>query len=102
VDFQEKVLKLTTEHVSRGEVRSDRVAMLTDDVLAGRGRPQRYGTNFEVRDGELKPAPIEDEANVDKLRRAVGLGSLANYACIMRAAYGSPKPPPPSSSTAAQ
>lgn len=102
VDFQEKVLKLTTDHVSRGEVRSDQVAMLTDDVLAGRGRPQRYGTNFELRDGELKPAPIEDEANVDKLRRAVGLGSLANYACIMRAAYGSPKPPPPSSSTVAQ
>src|SRR6185436_8654979 len=74
-DFQEKVLTLTTEHVRRGEVRSDQVAMLTDDLLAGRGKPQRYGTNFELRDGELRPAPMEDEANIEKLRRAVGLGS---------------------------
>jgi hypothetical protein len=88
-DFQEQVLKLTTGHVRRGEVRTDQVAMLTDDLLAGRGEPQRYGTNFEMRDGELKPAPIEDEANVEKLRRDVGLMSLANYACVIRAMYGS-------------
>lgn len=88
-DFQEKVLKLTTRHVRRGEVRSDQVAMLTDDLLAGRGKPQRYGTNFELRDGELRPAPMEDEAHVDTLRRAVGLGTLANYACVLRAMYGS-------------
>jgi hypothetical protein len=88
VDFQEKVLELTREHVRRGEVRSDQVALLTDDVLAGRGKPQRYGTNFVLRAGELQPAPMEDEANVDQRRRAIGLGSLANYACILRAAYG--------------
>ena len=91
-DFQEKVLKLTKEHVRRGEVRSDQVALLTDDLLDGRGKPQRYGTNFVLRDGELKPAPMEDEANVDKRRRAAGLGTLANYACVLRATYGSPKP----------
>ena len=91
-DFQEKVLNLTKEHVRRLEVSNDQVALLTDDVLNGRGKPQRYGTNFEWRDGELQPAPMEDEANVDKRRRAAGLGTLANYACIMRAMYGSPKP----------
>lgn len=101
-DFQEKVLKLTKEHVRRGEVRSDQVALLTDDLLDGRGKPQRYGTNFVLRDGELKPAPMEDEANVDKRRRAAGLGTLANYACVLRAMYGSPKPQKPGSSAAAQ
>jgi hypothetical protein len=86
-DFQERVLQLATEHVRRGEVRSDQVALLTDDLLAGRGKPQRYGTNFEWRDGELQPAPIEDATNVDKLRRAAGLGTLANYACVLRAMH---------------
>jgi len=90
-DFQEKVLKLTNEHVHRGEVSSAQVALLTDDLLSARGKPQRYGTNFVLRDGELKPAPMEDEANVDERRRAAGLGTLANYACILRAMYGSPK-----------
>lgn len=96
-DFQEKVLKLTTHQVRRGEVSSNDVAMLTDDLLDGRGKPQRYGTNFVLRDGELKPAPMEDEAGVDKRRRAAGLGTLANYACVLRAMYGSPKPQTPSS-----
>ena len=95
-DFQEKILALTKAHLRRGEVRSDQVAMLTDDLLAGRGKPQRYGTNFEFRDGELRPAPMEDEANVDKRRSAVGLGSLANYTCVIRAAYGSRGPVTPS------
>jgi hypothetical protein len=63
--------------------------MLTDDLLAGRGKPQRYGTNFEMRGGEWKPTPIADEANIDALRNSVGLGSLKNYACVMRAMYGS-------------
>ena len=92
LDFQKKILERVTQHVRRGEIRNDQVAMLTDDVLAGEGKPQRYGTNFELRDGELKPTPMEDEANVDNRRRAVGLGSLANYSCVLRAMYGSPEP----------
>lgn len=90
-DFQELVLKLTADHLRRGEIRSDQVAMLTDDLLTGRGKPQRYGTNFELRDGKLQPAPMEDEANVDRRRQAVGLGTLATYACVIRATYGSSK-----------
>jgi hypothetical protein len=96
-DFQERVLKLTNAHVRRGEVRGDQVATLMDDVLDGQGKPQRYGTNFEMRDGELKPSAMEDEANVDARRRAVGLGSLANNACVIRAAYGAKPAPVPGS-----
>lgn len=64
--------------------------MLTDDLLNGRGRKQRYGTNYEIRDGEWYPQPIEDEANVDARRREVGLLSLANDTCLMRALYAVP------------
>ncbi len=101
-DFQEQVLKLTEEHVRRGEVRSDQVALLTDDLLDSRGKPQRYGTNFVLLDGELKPAPMEDEANVDKRRRAAGLGTLANYACVLRAMYRTPESQIPNSSAASR
>jgi hypothetical protein len=87
-DLQEEVLELTVGHLRRGEVLSDQVAMLTDDLLNGRGRKQRYGTNYELRDGQLYPAPIEDEANVDARRREVGLLSLANDMCLARAIYG--------------
>jgi hypothetical protein len=37
---------------------------------------------------------MEDEANVDQRRRAAGLGTLANYACVIRAMYGTPAPEP--------
>lgn len=89
-DFQEKVLQLTAGHVRRGEVSSDQVATLTDDLLMGRGKKQRYGTNYDFRDGALKPHPIEDEATVDARRREVGLLSLANDLCLARAIFRAP------------
>jgi hypothetical protein len=84
-DFQEEVLKLAVPHVRRGAARSDQVATITDDLLMGRGKKQRYGTNYEIRDGQWYPAPIEDEAHVDARRREVGLLSLANDVCLWRA-----------------
>lgn len=89
-DFQEEVLKLTVGYVRRGEVRSEQVAILTDDLLTGRGKKQRYGTNYDIRDGQWHPAPIEDEVNVDARRREVGLLSLANDVCLMRALHAVP------------
>ena len=89
-DFQEHVLKLAAPYVRSGEVRADQVATLTDDLLRARGKKQRYGTQFEFHDGELRPAPIEDEANVDARRREVGLLSLANEVCLTRALFSAP------------
>ena len=89
-DFQEQVLELA---VARGEARRDQVATLTDDLLNGRGKKQRYGTNYDIRDGQWYPAPIEDEANVDVRRREVGLLTLANDVCLMRALHAVPANP---------
>jgi hypothetical protein len=89
-DFQEQILEITAAHVRRGEIRSEDVAMLTDDVLRARGRKQRYGTQFEFHDGEARPAPMEDEGRVDERRRAIGLGTLANHTCVLHVVYGLP------------
>ena len=89
-DFQEQVLKLAAPYVRSGEVRADQVATLTDDLLRARGKKQRYGTQFEFHHGEWRPAPIEDEANVDARRREVGLLSLANEVCLTRALFSAP------------
>ena len=89
-DFQEQILNLV---VARGEARGDQVATLTDDLLNGRGKKQRYGTNYEIRDGQWYPAPIEDEANVDARRREVGLLTLASDVCLVRALHAVPASP---------
>ena len=60
------------------------MAYLTDRVLVAEGKPQRYGSQFFTVDGELKPRPIEDEANVDARRKEVGLGTMAQYTKLMK------------------
>jgi hypothetical protein len=84
--FQKKCLKLM-KAAPRGEVEPQDVAYLTDRVLVGEKKKQKYGTQFEAHKGVLKPRPIEDVANVDKRRAEVGLPPLAEYLKTARANY---------------
>ena len=72
------------EAVPKGDVDGADVAYLTDRVLVGEKKPQRYGTQLEA---GFKPCPIDDEKNVDKRRATVGLGPLAEYLKTTREAY---------------
>lgn len=85
--FQKKMLKVVTRRLHAGEISGNAYALLTDRVLRAEGKPQRYGTQFDEREGNLVPAPIADPSHVDQRRRALGLISLANYACVIHAAY---------------
>ena len=60
-------------------------AYLTDRVLVNSGKKQLYGTQFYKNEkGEIVPHPIQNEKNVDKKRKQVGLESLSRYAKQMR------------------
>ncbi|MCH8148566.1 MAG: hypothetical protein IH987_11315 [Planctomycetes bacterium] len=83
--FQERCLPLLRKAVEQGEARAPDMALLTDRVLVHAGKSQRYGSQFHTVDGQLVPFPIEDEANVDALRKEVGLRPLAEYAKQLRA-----------------
>jgi hypothetical protein len=78
-EFQKQCLKLIQAAFKKGEVTGQQVAYLTDRVLVADKRNQLYGTQFQVKDGEMVPFPIEDEANVDKRRKGIGLSTLAEY-----------------------
>jgi hypothetical protein len=84
-DFQKQCLALLEAAVAAGDAEPRHLAYLHDRVAVAEQRPQRYGTQFGE-DGE--PAPIEDEANVDARRAAVGLGTMAEYREEMRRVYG--------------
>jgi hypothetical protein len=81
--FQKKCLTLM-EAAPKGDVDGADLAYLTDRVLVGEKKPQRYGTQLDT---GFKPFPIEDEKNVDKRRAAVGLAPLAEYLKDTREAY---------------
>lgn len=90
-EFQKRCLKLLEKAVKAGEASGVDLAYLTDRVLVAENKKQLYGTQFRVTDGKLEPSPIEDEANVDRRRKEVGLPSLAEYRKRMEEVYGRQK-----------
>ena len=78
-EFQAEALRLMEEAYRAGEMDGSQVAYLTDRVAVQAGRPQRYGSQFKIRDGVIVIDPIEDSATVDERRAAVGLPPLAEY-----------------------
>jgi hypothetical protein len=87
--FQENILQIFKRRLPSHDIDPGQYAMLMDRVLTTKRKPQRYGTQFEERDGDSKPYPIEDEAHVDERRHALGIMSIANYACLIRAVNSS-------------
>ena len=76
------------EAMPQGEVSPQDIAYLTDRILTGTGKKQRYGTQGVLKDGKFVLYPIEDEQHVDDRRKEIGLGPLADYVRMMEEAYG--------------
>ena len=82
--FQAEMLTEVRRRVKSRELDLQLYALLTDRVLLAQGKKQRYGTQFEVGEQGLTVRPLEDPDRVDERRRAVGLISLADYACTLK------------------
>lgn len=83
-EFQKNVLVRLEMHYPRGETRPANYAYLYDRVAASWYDPakrtlQRYGTQGDCIDGEWRELPIEDPANLDARRAAMGMISMAEY-----------------------
>ncbi|MGS1077676.1 DUF6624 domain-containing protein [Pseudoxanthomonas beigongshangi] len=90
--FQEQVLAAITPRVRSGEISRHQFILLTDRVLAGQGKPQRYGSQLLAQEGRWVPKPIEaPESEVDQRRAAMGDMPLADYICMATQMF----PPPP-------
>ena len=76
---QQAMLPLMEAAVAEGEADGSELAYLTDRVRTLEGRPQVYGTQYRMVAGEPVPFPIENEADVDTRRAAVGLEPLEAY-----------------------
>jgi hypothetical protein len=68
-----------------GEVSPTDLALLEDRVLVSDARPQRYGTQLTWAN---EFSPIDDIANLDARRAAVGLPPLSVYLCMMKGFTG--------------
>jgi len=90
-EFQKEMLPLVREAYRAHKLSGQNYALLLDRVLVKEGKPQVYGTQAKSFDkwkgNEPVLEPIEDEANVDRRRAEVGLGSLAEYLAMLKEVY---------------
>lgn len=90
--FQEQVLSAITPRVQVGEISRHQFILLTDRVLAGQGKPQRYGSQLLAQEGQWVPKPIEaPESEVDQRRKAMGEMPLADYICMATRMFPPPR-----------
>ncbi len=79
IDFQERILNHFKKLPSISE-RKKHIAFLTDRVLVNKGKKQKYGTQFyDDSEGNFTHRPIEDEKNLNKLRKEMSLEAFEEY-----------------------
>ncbi|MBP8033331.1 MAG: hypothetical protein KAZ71_01970 [Bacteroidia bacterium] len=80
-ETQEKYLPIMREAVKNGNAEASALALLEDRVALGQGKKQIYGSQLtmNVKTGMNVLSPIEDEINVNKRRKAVGLEPIEEY-----------------------
>ena len=82
-----EMLPLMQQAAKNGELDPSLYATSVDRDLINDSKKQRYGTHFNMKGGVCTVQPLEDPAHVDDLRKAVGLGTLAEYAQRLCSAY---------------
>lgn len=99
LEIQKVVLPRLEALVGTDELDGQNFGLMYDRVQISEDRPQRYGTQFRCDGGKWRPYPIEDEANVEARRQAVGFGwTYAQNKAAMEKQPPCPqtrRPPPP-------
>jgi hypothetical protein len=88
-ELQRQALALM-EAAPRGEVALPDLALLSDRVRVRQGLPQRYGSQFSLKDGRWIADPIDDLARLDERRGSMGLPPMAEYVKMLQEAFGDP------------
>ena len=78
-DFLERCLPLMQAAADRHELPLSSLALSIDRVLMHKGKEQRYGSQFGMKDGHTVPYPIEDMAHLDERRASMGLEPYEQY-----------------------
>ena len=85
--FQQQVLPHVRASYERGDLDGQSYALLLDRVLEKEGKPQRYGTQADLRDGKLTLGPLEDSTQVDAWRAELGMMPLEEYVQFLKEMY---------------
>ena len=106
IELQRNALHLMEPLLKAGEIKPSHYAYLYDRVMVNPRNPdgiqlQRYGTQCHKVDSRWEAQPMEDPANIDARRKAMGIEpeTLSEYLEIMnelsKMEYGGRPPPEP-------
>ena len=79
IAFQKGCLELLREAVAIGEAPPHHLAFLTDRICLAEKRPQVYGTQMVLVDGQYRFAKIESPEQINARRAEAGLNPLSDY-----------------------
>lgn len=85
--FQKSMLPALKKSYETGDIRGNQIALLTDRILVGEGKPQLYGTQANMVDGKPVFNKIKDPENLDQRRAELGLQPHAKYKEFMSKTY---------------
>ena len=81
-EFQRQVFADVQRAAAHDEIDRRALAALDDRIRLHEKRPQRYGTQIEIRNGGVTLWPVEDPSNLDVRRREVGLMPICRYLAL--------------------
>lgn len=87
--LQEKYLPTIKALCGQQEASWQSYALMYDRVQMGNNRPQLYGSQawLNPETQQMEMYPIEDEANVNQRRAAMGMGPIEQYAAMLGVKY---------------
>ena len=87
-EVQKSMLENIRVSYEIGDLDGGQYALLYDRVQTAEGLPQRYGSQAEIRNGEIVFFPMEDVSRVDEFRSQVGLEPIRDYIKRLEEFYG--------------
>jgi outer membrane protein OmpA-like peptidoglycan-associated protein len=73
LSLMEKYLPIVEQYVLQGEANNELYAILYDKIQIAKNKKQKYGTQFQILNGQNLIMPTENEENLKATRKAVGL-----------------------------
>lgn len=86
--FQQAAIAEFKQRYEAGEFAAADLARLTDRVLKRQGKSQAFGTQFDWASGPQLIYQIDNLAEIERNRQALGLMPLSDYGCMMHALRG--------------
>jgi hypothetical protein len=88
--WQQELAPELEQLVETGKIFGSDIAGIVDRLLVLSGKPQKFGTQVEIRDGEVVILPVQDSPHLDRWRADYLLPAISGWRRSLESAYHMP------------